>query len=504
MQPDTSADATVPDSVLPHGHLPPLRYRDLPEPVPLRQMIGPSVMLAGLALGSGEFVFWPKLTFQNGFTFFWACLLGVSTQYFINMEITRWTLATGESAITGFCRMSRHWAWVFLALNIIPWMIPAWAKGGAVLFSWLVWGAEMQGGALQSPYTTPLAVGGLVLCGLVLTAGPVIYETVERIQLLLVSAIMLLVVGLAIWLVRPDAVAAQIRGTLGFGWPELSGDVTIPALLGAIAFAGAGGTMNLGQSNYVKEKGYGMGRYIGRITSPITGKEEPVTEIGYHFPQTPENLHRWQRWWRAAGWEHFLSFFLTCLICLTLLTLISYSLYYTPEGTRRPGTEQYGGELTFVWGEALEIQQRIGAAARVLFLLMGIAILLTTEFGVLDAASRISMDIVKVNWLAGNERWSESRLYYLFLWGTILLGSAILLIGTERLDSFFLFKLTAALNGGVMFLYSITLLLLNGRILPPALRMSRFRLAVMIWAVGFFGFFTMLAGASTLRGLLAE
>ncbi|MGC3971284.1 MAG: Nramp family divalent metal transporter [Pirellulales bacterium] len=74
----------------PQGALPPLRVRDLPEPVPLRRMIGPSIMLAGLALGSGEFVFWPYITYKIGFTFIWACLVGVITQYFLNMEITRW------------------------------------------------------------------------------------------------------------------------------------------------------------------------------------------------------------------------------------------------------------------------------------------------------------------------------------------------------------------------------------------------------------------------------
>ncbi len=119
----------VPDEVIPHRHLPPLRYRDLPEPIPLRRMIGPSILLTGLALGSGEFIFWPYITYESKFIFFWACILGVTTQYFINMEITRWTLATGESAITGFCRLSRHWAIVFLFMNIIPWVIPAWAKG---------------------------------------------------------------------------------------------------------------------------------------------------------------------------------------------------------------------------------------------------------------------------------------------------------------------------------------------------------------------------------------
>ena len=45
------------------------------------------------------------------------------------------------------------------------------------------------------------------------------------------------------------------------------------------------------------------------------------------------------------------------------------------------------------------------------FHVMGIAILLTTEFGVLDSASRISSDIVKVNWLRDNPRWTESKLF---------------------------------------------------------------------------------------------
>lgn len=91
-------DSIVPDHVVPAGQLPPLQYRDMPEPVSLRKMVGPGVILAGLALGSGEFILWPYITYQSAFVFFWACVLGVVTQYFINMEITRWSLATGESA----------------------------------------------------------------------------------------------------------------------------------------------------------------------------------------------------------------------------------------------------------------------------------------------------------------------------------------------------------------------------------------------------------------------
>lgn len=486
-------EAIVPDSVIPAGQLPSLRYRDLPEVVPLRRMIGPSIMLAGLALGSGEFILWPYITYRSGFVFFWACLLGVTTQYFINMEITRWTLATGESAITGFCRLHRHWGPVFLALNIIPWMIPAWAKGAAQLVSWLIW--PDQAGTADSPYVTELSIAGLVICGAILTAGPVIYETVEKIQLFLVSLVILSVIVLALWLVRPDAVSAMAAGAVNVGGlPPMDAKViTWTFLLGALAFAGAGGTLNLGQSNYIKDKGYGMGRHIGRITSPITGQEEAVAEIGYHFPANETNLKRWAHWWKAACIEHFLSFFLTCLVCLVLLTLISYSIFYTPEGTLAEGARDYLNDITFVWGEAVAIEETLGRSFRLLFLVMGVAILLTTEFGVLDATSRISSDIVKVNWLYENERYSESRLYYLFLWGTILLGIAILVLGDEKAGAFFLFKLTAALNGAVMFIYCTLLLYMNRFRLPEAIRINAWRSVMLVWAIFFFGLFAIWA-----------
>jgi hypothetical protein len=429
--------------------------------------------------------------------FFWACLLGVGTQFFINMEITRWALATGESAITGFCRLSRHWAWVFLLLNIVPWMIPAWATGTAELGEWLL--ADGEGGVPQTRYTVPLAIGGLLLCGAILTAGPVVYETVERVQVLLVTLIVVAVAVLAACVVRADAVVALASGLAHPGVPHAAPGLDAATLLGALAFAGVGGTLNLGQSNYVKEKGYGMGRYIGRITSPITGRQEPVVEIGYHFPATADNLRRWRAWWRAASAEHFFTFFLTCLVCLVALALVSYSLFYDAAGVRAADAGLYEKDMAFLWGEATAIGQRLGGAARTIFLLLGMAILFTTEFGVLDATSRISMDIVKVNWLRGSAFWNESRLYYVFLWGTILLGGVILLAGMHRVSAFQFFKIASALNGAVMFLYSIVLLWLNARCLPPPVRIGWGRRLALVWAIGFFGFFAAFTGWSLVR-----
>ena len=492
-----SDDSIVPPEVIRPGNLPPLRYREMPQPVPWRKMVGPSLMLAGLALGSGEFLLWPYITYKTGFIFFWACVLGVVTQFFLNMEIGRWTLVTGESAVTGFCRLWKPWAWIFLVLNILPHAWPGWATGAGQIVSWLLLGATEEvavDGTVSygARYVSAFGIGGLVLVGVALTAGPVVYKTVERIQGVLVTVIMVLVIGIAALVVRPDAVGAMLAGSINLGgMPDLDASgLTLVALLGALAFAGAGGTTNLGQSNYIKDKGYGMGRYIGRITSPITGAEESIPDTGFHFHHTPENLARWRSWWRAANIEHFFSFFLTCLVCLMAMALISYSLFYDATGALVPGMERFGEGMSFVWGEAELLAERpMGAALRVGFLCMGAAILLTTELGILDVVARISTDIVKVNFLRSSERWTSSRLYFCFLWGEILLGVIILLLPNLN-KPMLLIVTSAAMNGGVMLIYSGILLYMNCKVLPKRLSMRPVRVVAIVWSCAFFGYFS--------------
>jgi hypothetical protein len=492
---DSSAEELVPTETIPCGTLPALKWRDLPEPISWKKMVGPSIMLAGLALGSGEFVLWPYITYKAGFLFFWACMLGVTTQYFLNMEIERYTLATGESAITGFCRINRNWAWVFLVLNILPWAFPGWATGAATLLSWAVFGAVEKttagGVTYEAQFVAPLGIAGLWLVGIALTAGPVVYNTVERIQTVLVGLIVVIVIVLGVVVIRGDAVMAMFDGILSVGQlPELSTDLTVVTLLAAVAFAGAGGTTNLGQSNFIKDKGYGMGQFIGRITSPLTGQEEATASTGFLFPDTPENRRRWSGWWRSANIEHTISFYLTCVICLCLMSLLTYSLFYDSTGAKLPGMDRYAKGLSFVWGQATVIGERAtgGGLLKLGFLVMGIAVLLTTELGVLDATARISTDIVKINYLRDNDRWSLSKLYYLFLWGEILLGTVILLFVTK--EPLVLLVTSAAMNGFVMFVYSFLLLYLNGWVLPSRLRMSWLRMLAIGWSVLFFGYFS--------------
>src|SRR5215211_4167493 len=89
------------------------------EPKQYWRLIGPGIIAAGVGLASGEFILYPYIASQVGLVFVWAALVGVVTQFFINMEIERYTLATGETALTGFSRYWRHWGLVFALLTFL-------------------------------------------------------------------------------------------------------------------------------------------------------------------------------------------------------------------------------------------------------------------------------------------------------------------------------------------------------------------------------------------------
>ena len=64
---------------LPNKYLPGVGYRYLPEPLALRKVIGPSVLLLAVSIGSGEFVPWPFLTSRMGTGILWIAAVGILT-----------------------------------------------------------------------------------------------------------------------------------------------------------------------------------------------------------------------------------------------------------------------------------------------------------------------------------------------------------------------------------------------------------------------------------------
>jgi hypothetical protein len=66
---------------VPSRNLPPVTYQDLPDPLPLRKVLGPGVVSIGIGVSSGELIIWPFITSQVGLVFLWAAVTGVLTQF---------------------------------------------------------------------------------------------------------------------------------------------------------------------------------------------------------------------------------------------------------------------------------------------------------------------------------------------------------------------------------------------------------------------------------------
>ncbi|MEJ3654190.1 Nramp family divalent metal transporter [Actinomycetes bacterium KLBMP 9759] len=445
--------------------LPPAEVRELPEPPHQTwKIIGPGVVGAGVGLASGEFILWPYIATQIGLAFLWGAVLGVFTQWFINMEIERYTLATGETALTGFSRMWRHWGLVFVVMTYFANLWPGWVTSSATLLTFLFGGGSAN----------LIAVIMLVVIGISLTLAPVIYNAVERIIFIKVAAIVLFVVIAAF-----AAISAST-------WVDLSSAVTtfgqVPTelgwslVLGAVVFAGAGGGQNLCQSNWIRDKGFGMGAHIPRLVSPVTGHEEAAPSTGYVFELTETNMDRWKRWWKFANWEQMLTVPLITIVTITFMSMLAASTVQ--------GREGLSNSIAFLRVEAEALGTTVGPWFGAFFLIIGAFSLFAAAIGIVDYTSRLAADQLKTVYFRSSAV-SENKIYFALVWGLVVLGILVLLVGLDQ--PLVLLVLSACVGGVMMFVYSILLLILNRTALPGPLKVKSYRIAALIWSILLFG-----------------
>jgi len=459
---------TVPARVLP-----PVTVRDLPEPPRSAwPIIGPGLVGAGVGLASGEFILWPYIASQVGLIFIWGAAIGILTQWFLNMEIERYTLATGETALTGFSRMWKHWGLVFVLMTLCSNLWPGWVTTSATMVTYLT--GTGQGSVRW------IAIGMLVVIALGLTLAPVIYTALERVIFIKIALVVILIVVAILFAINAESWVQLGRGL------TVDASLPVPALefavlMGAIAYAGAGGGQNLCQSNWIRDKGLGMGQYVPRLVSPVTGHEEAAPSTGFQFAPTKENLARWRQWWRLANIEQASTFALVSFVTIALMSMLAYSTVF--------GRQGLANSIDFLGVEGRVLQETVGTWFGILFWVIGALALFASAMGIVDYTSRLVSDTLKTVYLRGRDV-SENRIYFLVVWALALTGITILLLGFDQ--PLVLLVFSASFAAVMMFVYSILLIILNRRSLPAPIKVRSYRLAALIWSVAFFGSLTVL------------
>ncbi|MFA6551406.1 MAG: Nramp family divalent metal transporter, partial [Patescibacteria group bacterium] len=227
------------------------KLKEFPKVITLRRMLGPSFIILALGLGSGEIILWPYLSANFGLGIAWGAVLGITCQYFINMEIERYALVKGESVFVG---LNKRWSlapWWFILSTFIGFGLPGIIAASAQIFSFVF-------GVTDFKWT---AIVFLILVGLILSVSKTVYAMMEHITKTIIF------LGIPFILILTFIIARDVdwftlgQGIFGIGdgflfWPA---DMSLAVFLGAFAYAGAGGNLNLTQSIYIREKGYGMG-----------------------------------------------------------------------------------------------------------------------------------------------------------------------------------------------------------------------------------------------------
>lgn len=83
-------------------------------------LLGPGLLMGGSAIGGGEWLMGPLVTAKYGGSLLWLATLSILGQVIYNLEISRYTLYTGEPIFTGKFRMvpgPTFWVCLYLLLD---------------------------------------------------------------------------------------------------------------------------------------------------------------------------------------------------------------------------------------------------------------------------------------------------------------------------------------------------------------------------------------------------
>jgi hypothetical protein len=240
------------------------------------------------------------------------------------------------------------------------------------------------------------------------------------------------------------------------------------------AYAATGGVANCVASNWVRDKGYGMGGTVGYISS-LTDKEAvALAPVGKVFRVTPENLEKWKGWWRYVNIDQWILYGLGCLVGMFLCVLLATGVI--PHGTSMSGLAvgayqaEYLGKIHRLWF--------------FLTLFNGFWIMFGTQLAITDMFTRFATDAV---WMGSERarRWSGEnprKIYYFILLVFVIWGCLGLSIIPKP---FKLLQIGATAAAFWFTVVAVHVLVVSHRFIPKELKAGRWQL-VGVWGCAIF------------------
>ncbi|MEM3397482.1 MAG: Nramp family divalent metal transporter [Nitrososphaerota archaeon] len=478
---------------------------ELPPPPPPKasaylKALGPGVIMASLAIGSGEWITFPAVVATFGPQLLWAAAFSCLIQAVLAVESMKYPVYCGQPVHRAIQKLPPGplgWSLAWTLMLFIPVMWPSWAIASATAAT------ALQLGRLPGPQDSLLLLSwsliALIVGLLILHVGWKIQRTLELISwpliILLFATVLVGVLAAATlddWITVLSGLGGFLTDRGGFPQPQ---KIDWLAISGAIAYIPAGFGFNLMLSSYARDKGWGMGSKIGYISALIGGSKVALDIEEKPFKINDENLKRWKGWLNILRLDGWIIFSLLTFITIVMTSVMAYALL-TPE--------QAAGLRGFAIAaaQAQALSKALGGAAWFIVLLGGFWILFDTQWGLMDATTRTITDNFwfasgKIrNWARGDIR----RLYYLILY-IMFAVSVIIIVGSLTLGWASPYKLT--LIGANLGLFALTVayplqVIVNYKFMPKQLRPSIIVTIILIAGMIFYGFFLVGAVAQSL------
>ena len=486
---DASADALPRD----HGALPRWSVDELPAPPPFGfrnalKVIGPGAIMAATSIGGGEWLVGPAAAVKYSSSIFLIATIAIVLQVIFNLEAIRYTLYTGEPIYGGIMRLkpgAKFWAGFYTFIGFFQLGWPALAgSAAATLFG--AWMGRMPG-APDQPTQAMIASGLIVGVVLILSFGGTIERMLEYFAWTMLAVVFLFLVAVNVAFVPFAHWGRTFTGFFSFaGLPQ-------PidwGLIGALAAtAGSGGLGNLTVTNWVRDKGFGMGAKVGAIPSAVGGHAIQLSHVGTVFPANPANLARWREWLRYVHTDQILVWGLFCFLGMFLNVNLATAII--PHGTDLQGLAAGAYQAEYL--------RQIWSGFWFLTLFNGFWILFKTQLGNTDILVRTITDAV---WMSSSRarEWKMGirAIYYGILivfsvWGVFVIRSA---------SPFQLFKILANMAGIVLMVAGVQIFLVNRRFLPRAVRPPLWREIGLLVCSAFYAFFAYFVVRDLVRSLI--
>jgi len=456
---------------------------DLPEPLrkltprKLFAILGPAVIALGGTIGGGEWLVGPSLFVKWGLALLWITTCSALLQVFLNLEMTRYTLYTGEPITVGFMRLKpgkAFWGYFFTIIGFAERGLPGWILGTATAVA-----AFQLGKIPLAADKGTVIIWGYVLfvsCVVLVSLGRKIEQTLEWANWIMMIVVLGGLFLLDLYIVPGKVWLEGLVGFVSFGYVPKGVDVL---LLGAlVGYSAYGGFGNNAITNWYRDKGYGMGGKIGYIPAAIGGKVIHVSPVGKVPMPTGENLSRWKGWWKLLNIDQWGVFWFGAMAGMFLPGILYVAVL--PRGMTLPS-----------WGIAASsasgLIQKMGYFGWFLALFFGFWILYSTALSNVDLVTRQCTDML---WFASDRvrEWAKKdirKIYYFLLivfviWGSLFMNITLPLI---------IFAVSANIANFTMALSAVLTIRLNRKFLPKEYRPALWREVVLILNLIFFGFF---------------